>query len=258
MILTHKTGVLLHGTLAKDPVFKDVGQKQVLKFDVKAHSVKADTGSWESLFVQVNVWHGLDKWDGMLLKGDAVTVFARELKTREYNGKTYYSVDADDIQPGGLVLFRWMQNLIDLCTEPPASPEPVLTDEPTPFDESEPVPEQTSLFDGQGIGLLGSFLDAGPAGSRGLSGIVQLHSGGLCIHMDFALIAEGAEGGGEGFPQRMDKGDLADHGGLFALPQGFPGVVLGQLHFLVAGTGAVFAVDLGPAAQKILVLVNRP
>ena len=28
-ILTHKTGVLLHGTLAKDPVFKDVGQKQV-------------------------------------------------------------------------------------------------------------------------------------------------------------------------------------------------------------------------------------
>lgn len=149
MILTHKTGVLLHGTLAKDPVFKDVGQKQVLKFDVKAHSVKTDTGSLESLYVQVNVWHGLDKWDGMLLKGDAVTVFARELKTREYNGKTYYSVDADDIQPGGLVLFRWMQNLIDLCTEPPASPEPVLTDKPTPFDESEPVPEQTSLSGGQ-------------------------------------------------------------------------------------------------------------
>ena len=78
MILTHKTGVLLHGTLAKDPVLKDVGQKRVLKFDVKAHSVKTDTGSWESLYVQVNVWHGLDKWDGLLLKGDAVTVFARE------------------------------------------------------------------------------------------------------------------------------------------------------------------------------------
>lgn len=43
MILTHKTGVLLHGTLAKDPVLKDVGQKQVLKFDVKAHSVKTGT-----------------------------------------------------------------------------------------------------------------------------------------------------------------------------------------------------------------------
>lgn len=119
MILTHKTGVLLHGTLAKDPVLKDVGQKQVLKFDVKAHSVKTGTGNWEGLYVQVNVWHGLDKWDGLLLKGDAVTVFARELKSREYNGKTYYDVDADDIQPGGMVIFRWMQNLIDLCTEAP-------------------------------------------------------------------------------------------------------------------------------------------
>ncbi len=145
MILTHKTGVLLHGTLAKDPVFKDVGQKQVLKFDVKAHSVKTDTGSRESLYVQVNVWHGLDKWDGLLLKGDAVTVFARELKSREYNGKTYYSVDADDIQPGGLVIFRWMQNLIDLCTEPTVPPEPVSTSEPTPFDEPEPTSVQTSL-----------------------------------------------------------------------------------------------------------------
>lgn len=140
MILTHKTGVLLHGTLAKDPVLKDVGQKQVLKFDVKAHSVKTDTGSWESLYVQVNVWHGLDKWDGLLLKGDAVTVFARELKSRECNGKTYYDVDADDIQPGGMVIFRWMQNLIDLCTEVPAPSEPSLTQEPTPL---------TSLSGGQ-------------------------------------------------------------------------------------------------------------
>ena len=131
MILTHKTGVLLHGTLAKDPVLKDVGQKRVLKFDVKAHSVKTDTGSW----------------DGLLLKGDAVTVFARELKSREYNGKTYYNVDADDIQPGGMVIFRWMQNLIDLCTEAPAPPEPALTQEPTPFDE--PAPVQTSLSGGQ-------------------------------------------------------------------------------------------------------------
>ena len=124
MILTHKTGVLLHGTLAKDPVLKDVGQKQVLKFDVKAHSVKTGTGNLEGLYVQVNVWHGLDKWDGLLLKGDAVTVFARELKSREYNGKTYYDVDADDVQPGGLVTFRWLQQMIDLMAQPGPPPEP--------------------------------------------------------------------------------------------------------------------------------------
>lgn len=148
MILTHKTGVLLHGTLAKDPVFKDVGQKRVLKFDVKAHSVKTDTGSWEGLYVQVNIWHELDQWDGLLLKGDAVTVFARELKSREYNGKTYYSVDADDIQPGGMVIFRWMQNLIDLCTAPQAPQEPMPTSQPTPFDEPGPVCVQNDLSGG--------------------------------------------------------------------------------------------------------------
>ena len=120
MILKHKTGVLLHGAIAKDPVFKDVGQKRVMKFDVKAHSVKNDAGSWESTYVQVNVWHGLDQWDGMLQKGDPVTVYARKLDERDYNGRTYYSVDADDIQPGGAVIFRWMQMLADMI--PPAEP----------------------------------------------------------------------------------------------------------------------------------------
>ena len=149
MILKHKTGVLLHGTIAKDPVFKDVAQKRVMKFDVKAYSVKTDTGSWESIYVQVNVWHGLEQWDGMLQKGDSVTVYARKLDEREYNGKIYYSVDADDIQPGGLVVFRWMQMIADMI--PPAEP-PVLasTDEPTPFDvPAEPETVQTTLAGAQ-------------------------------------------------------------------------------------------------------------
>ena len=149
MILKHKTGVLLHGAIAKDPVFKDVGQKRVMKFDVKAHSVKNDAGSWESTYVQVNVWHVLDQWDGMLQKGDPVTVYARKLDERDYNGRTYYSVDADDIQPGGAVIFRWMQMLADMI--PPAEPPAlVTTDEPTPFDApAEPEAVQTALTGAQ-------------------------------------------------------------------------------------------------------------
>ena len=117
MIIKTSTGVLLHGTLAKDPEIRNAGQKQVLKFDIKAHSVKNAAGNWEGLYVQVNVWHGLEQWDGMLQKGDYVTIYARELKSREYNGKTYYNVDADDIQPGGLVTFRWMQTLADMMAK---------------------------------------------------------------------------------------------------------------------------------------------
>ena len=47
-----------------------------------------------------------------------------ELKEREYNGKTYYDVDADDVQPGGLVTFRWLQQMIDLMAQsgPPLEP----------------------------------------------------------------------------------------------------------------------------------------
>lgn len=151
MIIKTSTGVLLHGTLAKDPEIRNAGQKQVLKFDIKAHSVKNAAGNWEGLYVQVNVWHGLEQWDGMLQKGDYVTVYARELKSREYNGKTYYNVDADDIQPGGLVTFRWMQTLADMMATP-AVPEMTPTEEATPFDPppaSEPTPVQTSLTGGQ-------------------------------------------------------------------------------------------------------------
>lgn len=124
MIIKTSTGVLLHGSIAKDPEIRNAGQKQVLKFEVKAHSVKNAAGNWEGLYVQVNVWHGLEQWDGMLQKGDYVTVYARELKSREYNGKTYYNVDADDIQPAGLVTFRWLQQMIDLMEPPGPPPEP--------------------------------------------------------------------------------------------------------------------------------------
>ena len=78
MIIKTSTGVLLHGTLAKDPEIRNAGQKQVLKFDIKAHSVKNAAGNWEGLYVQVNVWHGLEQWDGMLQKGDYLCAGAEE------------------------------------------------------------------------------------------------------------------------------------------------------------------------------------
>lgn len=124
MIVQTKNGIMLHGEIAKDPVLRDAGQKRVLKFDLKASRTQDESGKWQSFFVGVNLWHGIDQWDGMLQKGDQVTVFAQKLKEREYNGKTYYDVDADDVQPGGLVTFRWLQQMIDLMSQPTPPPEP--------------------------------------------------------------------------------------------------------------------------------------
>lgn len=118
MIVQTKNGIMLHGEIAKDPVLRDAGQKRVLKFDLKASRTQDESGKWQSFFVGVNLWHGIDQWDGMLQKGDQVTVFAQKLKEREYNGKVYYDVDADDVQPGGLVTFRWLQQMIDLMAQP--------------------------------------------------------------------------------------------------------------------------------------------
>lgn len=124
MIVQTKSGIMLHGEIAKDPAIRDVGQKRVLKFDLKANRAQDETGKWQSFFVGVNLWHGIDQLDGMLQKGDPVTVFAQKLKEREYNGKIYYDVDADDVQPGGLVTFRWLQQMIDLMAQPGPPLEP--------------------------------------------------------------------------------------------------------------------------------------
>lgn len=131
MIVQTKNGVMLHGEISKDPVIRDAGQKRVLKFDLKASRTQDETGKWQSFFVDVNIWHGIDQWDGMLQKGDQVTVFAQKLKEREYNGKTYYDVDADDVVPGGLVTFRWLQQMIDLMAQPGTPPEPAELETPT-------------------------------------------------------------------------------------------------------------------------------
>ena len=99
MIVQTKNGIMLHGEIAKDPVLRDAGQKQVLKFDLKASRTQDESGKWQSFFVGVNLWHGIDQWDGMLQKGDQVTVFA-------------------------LVTFRWLQQMIDLMAQsgPPLEP----------------------------------------------------------------------------------------------------------------------------------------
>lgn len=131
MIVQTKNGVMLHGEIAKDPVLRDIGQKRVLKFDLKASRTQDESGKWQSFFVGVNLWHGIDQWDGMLQKGDQVAVFAQKLKEREYNGKIYYDVDADDVVPGGLVTFRWLQQMIDLMAQPGTPPEPAELETPT-------------------------------------------------------------------------------------------------------------------------------
>lgn len=151
MIVKTKTGVQVSGTLTRDAEIRQMGGKDVLKMSVKAQNEKDANGNWHSLFVDVLFWGGLSERDGMYQRGDYVTAEGREIQRREYpegSGKYYYSLRADGLIPGDLVIFRWMQTVIDLAGQTYAPPEPVPTNEPTPFDgqaQPAPSPVQTSL-----------------------------------------------------------------------------------------------------------------
>jgi single-stranded DNA-binding protein len=168
VIIQTKTGVFVAGELTKDPDLRAAGPKQLMRLPVKISSEKDAAGNWQSLFVDVNLWHDLDQWDGMLAKGDKIAAWGRALRVREYpegSGKKYYSLDADGVAPDGIVTLRWMQSLVTMIDELSAEvsqleqlaggcPAPALTptDESTPFDpppapqaSQSPEPQQTTL-----------------------------------------------------------------------------------------------------------------
>lgn len=150
MIIKTRLGVLVAGTLAREPEIKTLGTRDVLILNVKAQSEKDDAGRWKSLFVDVQCWDGLTEREGMYQKGDFVVAFGREIKTREYpegSGKFYHSLPADGVLPGDLVTLRWMQQVVDMIPDSPLQAPPAMTetDEDTPFDTPAPRPEQTSM-----------------------------------------------------------------------------------------------------------------
>lgn len=138
MIVQTKTGVLVAGTIGKDPELKHVGQydRAELKMTVRYGSEQGEDGKRRGKYLDVDVWSDAEELDGMLVKDDPVIVTAGEIKSREYNGKTYYSVSADGVFPGAGVVFRWMQQIVDMI---PPAPAPCPADF-TPVDA--PPPEQ--------------------------------------------------------------------------------------------------------------------
>ena len=115
MIIKTSTGAMVAGTLSRDPEIKETRTgNQFLSMSVKAHSVKEDSGKWNSVFVECCIWRDLERWDGLLHKGDFVVAFGRELKSHESNGKTYWNLDAEGVVVGGLVNASWVQMAIDM------------------------------------------------------------------------------------------------------------------------------------------------
>jgi single-stranded DNA-binding protein len=147
MIIPTKTGICVIGTLGKDAELRNVGSKNVLKMSVQyAREPAVQQGGRRTVkYLDVDLWNDAENLDAMLHKGDVIAAVGEEIKTREYNGKNYYSMDAQTIIPSASVVFRWMQQVVEMIPMSECAPTPVPVDEPTPFDEPQSEPQQTTL-----------------------------------------------------------------------------------------------------------------
>lgn len=160
MIVNTKTGIAVSGPLVCTPELRQAGSRMVLKLCVRyGWELSAEPGGKRAgKLLDVDVWDNAETLDGMFEKGDFVTAYGDEIKTREYNGKTYRSIDAAGLVPDAAVVFRWLQQVVDMIPAAPAAPTETFceTDEATPFDPQNARQggpqaaqgEQQSLFDG--------------------------------------------------------------------------------------------------------------
>lgn len=153
MIIQTKTGTKVTGILSRDPEMKETKTgKSFLSMSVRAHSVKDASGNRTNMYVECCIWNDLDKWDGLLQKGDFVEICGGELKSNTgANGTTYWNLhNVEGVVVGGLVAARWVQQGIDIMQQfcdQPGQPqtdgfEPV--DGETPFDPGA-EPAQTAF-----------------------------------------------------------------------------------------------------------------
>ena len=154
MIVNTSTGVLAAGSIAADPAVRQAGSRSVLGIRLRYGTEPAEAPGVKSQgkYIDIDVWHDIDALDGMLQKGDGVIVLGDSVKSREYNGKTYHSISASALYVSASVVFRWLQQVVDMIPPAAAAPSGAFsaTSEPTPFDapnvpQTAPQPAQTTL-----------------------------------------------------------------------------------------------------------------
>lgn len=149
MIIQIKTGTKITGTLSRDPSLKETKTgKPFLSLSVKAHSTKDASGNRSNMFVECCIWSDLDKWDGLLQKGDFVEICGGELKSNTgANGTAYWNLhNVEGVVVGGLVAARWVQMAIDMMqpTGQAGTNDFAPVEDETPFETGSEPPQSDS------------------------------------------------------------------------------------------------------------------
>lgn len=147
MIHNTKSGCEVTGPLIRDPETREVGKGSVTKFAVRYdwEEPEVEGGRRNGKLLDVDAWGDLgDALVGMgVHKGDVVQVVG-EIKTREYNGKTYRSLNADAILLDIRVILRLLRELMAPPTQMSgyndSSYQPSHQDDFTPIEDNDDLP----------------------------------------------------------------------------------------------------------------------
>jgi single stranded DNA-binding protein len=102
VIINNKSGCLVIGRVARDPETRQTTSNSVTKFSIiydQDATKTLENGKHPSKFMDIDAWGTRGTVAAQTIqKGDNVMV-AGQLRSREYEGKTYWSVTADIIVP---------------------------------------------------------------------------------------------------------------------------------------------------------------
>lgn len=153
MLINSKTGCICGGHVAREPEVKQVGDTTVTKFSVaygKSETELGENDKPKSLYMNVDCWGALGETAQLLSKADNCLIWGA-IQSREYNGKTYYTLRADGITFGADVLLKCVSAVSGVSSlsvsEAMAQGEfvanPAISDAPqsfTPISEDEDLP----------------------------------------------------------------------------------------------------------------------
>lgn len=107
MLINTKSGALCSGRVAKDPETRTVKDTCVTKFSIiygKSDEIGSN-GKPKVLFLSVDCWGSLGDTAALLSKGDSCLVWG-EIQSRDYNGKTYHTLRAENLTFGAETLLK--------------------------------------------------------------------------------------------------------------------------------------------------------
>lgn len=123
MLINSKSGCLVAGYVIKDATQREAGKSVVTKFAVRYGEEPPQPGEQhgKGKVLDIDCWGSLSDATIGIRKGNHVMA-AGEMKSREYQGKTYYSMRAEVVIPDICFLYQTVEAISKITPTVASSP----------------------------------------------------------------------------------------------------------------------------------------